>query len=206
MSKPFALIAGTAIAVITLASPQSHADSHAAFFAGAGATGTNAAGFRGGWGFSGGVEIPVARNADLVLRGDYHAVPAEAGGGVAIPVDGPIHILSDFAPLGSWPDGAARVDRIAVFSGLRLHPPRGAVRSYLDLLVGVGNIQDGTQDATVRTAGNHDDTNVALSFGGGLVFPSPLPGSMFLDAHYDFYFVGRDVTPIIPVKLGMRVP
>ena len=214
MPKRPTIIAGALIAASLLLT-QAHAESHPTFFLGAGATGTNASGFKGGYGFSGGAEIPLARNADLVVRGDYHAVPADPAD-MAVPVWMPVHTMSEFSAFGNWPQGAARVDRFAVLSGIRIHPPQGAVRSYLDVLVGVGNVRQNASPGimtiqpftgpSVTASPPQDDTNIAMSFGAGLAFPSPLPGSMFLDAHYDFYYVGNRVTPIIPIRLGMRLP
>jgi hypothetical protein len=49
-------------------------------------------------------------------------------------------------------------------------------------------------------------TNVAISFGLGMRFLPTKVGSLFADAHYDFYFAEGAPSPIVPVKLGFALP
>ncbi|HYM81551.1 MAG TPA: hypothetical protein VEY91_09080, partial [Candidatus Limnocylindria bacterium] len=63
--------------------------------------------------------------------------------------------------------------------------------------------REGNGGGTLET---RDDTNLAMSVGGGLRWVPGGAGSLFLDAHYDFYFVPGFDTPVIPVRVGISHP
>ena len=50
------------------------------------------------------------------------------------------------------------------------------------------------------------ETNAALGFGSGIQVRLPAVGSLFADAHYDFFFLDRVPSPVIPVRVGLGLP
>jgi hypothetical protein len=179
-------------------------------YLGGGASGTSVSSFRGGAGAVIGVELPVASSANVLIRADYHSVPEQGGdGGIIVP-------WASTSWFGNWPGGARPMKAMSVLVGLRLHAPPGRVRTYVDALVGVGHARVDEPDLSVWAAApgimppmaktTWHETNVALSFGAGMKVRSPGPGSLFLDAHFDFYFLRDLEGAVVPIRLGYGVP
>ncbi len=149
-----------------------------------------------------GGSLHIARVASFLVRAAFNGLPLSRAV-VAEPAP-PVRPLS-----GGWfglGAGAANTASLASgMMGLRLHPAPGPVYPYLDALVGVGWVRDGLPSRQNAAPGGHevrDDANVALSFGLGVKLLLVAGGSLFADAHYDFYFVEDAPSPIVPVKLG----
>ena len=202
---PRSLVAAMAApALLALPIQIPRAEARPSFFIGGGATATSK-GFQGGWGISSGVGLPIAPNADFLVRADYHAVPNETG---EVLYDRRLDGTSLF---GAWPEGVPRASLESVMLGLRLHPSEGRVRVYLDAQVGVGHGPDRKPSRTVypyyQTAEEHRiEANVALGFGNGIQVRLPAVGSLFADAHYDFFFLEGVPSPVIPVRVGFGLP
>ena len=168
-------------------------------FAGGGPTGTSDFGFRGGWGATLGLEHRIAEAAAFVVRAEGAAVPSKPRTYSIIPLD-----------LGETGPGASDATLLSLMAGLRLGG-NGRFSPYVDALVGLGYLNDPANTAVSLpygaapgSSGQH--TNVALSFGPGVVIRAPSIPALFADVHYDFYSATGASTPIIPVRVGMIVP
>ena len=192
-----------AISIAALIPSLACAGERATLSIGAGASGTSNSAFRGGWGATASLELPHGATSSFLVRADYHAIPEDVGETPAWAV------RSDASLFGSWPTGAQQVAAAALLAGIRLHPPQG-FQAYLDALVGVGYASDTYHDVMTALYApvdpqQRDLFNVALSLGAGMKLPAG-PGNLFLDAHYDFYFVETMHGAIIPVRFGYGFP
>lgn len=175
----------------------------ASLWVGGGSTGTSDFGFRGGWGLAAGVETRIALSASVLVRADYHTIPTGGSGGDRYVV--PLGAVNASA-LGAQDERNLQAELVSLAAGLRLQR-RDRVRSYLDVLLGVGWVND--RAGTPRypeipsERRSHDDINVMLSFGTGLSLRPLGAVGAFADVHYDFYFTATSSTPIIPVRVGL---
>lgn len=195
----------TAVAAL-LASATALADEplRTSFFLGAGPTGSEALGFDNAWGIAAGAEFPVARVASVLARVDYNSVPNGSSGFGASPAQ----ILNSL--LDGSSDTGPKATLSSVMLGLRLHSSARPIQGYADALVGVGHYSPPELNVMTAFAPAPPPpvkaTNVALSFGLGVrVLPTRV-GSLFADAHYDFYFAENAPRPVVPVKLGFAIP
>jgi hypothetical protein len=172
----------------------------ASLWVGGGGTGTSDFGFRGGWGLAAGIETRIAPSASALVRADYHTIPTGGDGSRGYIV------VDDASALGAPDERNLRAELVSLAGGLRLQR-RDLVRSYLDVLLGVGWVND--RAATPRYAEipsgrrSRDDINVMLSFGTGLSLRPRGAVGAFADIHYDFYFTETSSKPIIPVRIGL---
>lgn len=189
-----------ALALLSALAP-SRAHAAAAFSLSAGPTGTSAFGFEGGWGISGAFTQPIAPVASFIARADYHHLPDEPTSFYAIP----------FSPAEIGNGGNVESATVyGAFGGLRLHGPEGRpVQTHIDALVGIGHVRDGSPvDWRSGASGRlevRDDTNLALSFGGG-VRTLMAGADVFLEGRYDFYFANGDGVALIPIRVGLTLP
>jgi hypothetical protein len=183
-----------------------HADEplRTSFFLGAGPTGSEALGFDRAWGIAAGLELPVARVASFLARVDYNSIPNGSGEFVAFPAQ----ILNSL--LDGSSDSGPKATLASVMMGLRLHSPARPIQGYADALVGVGHYSPPELAVMPAYAPAPPPpgkaTNVALSFGLGVRLLSTRVGSLFADAHYDFYFAEGAPSPVVPIKLGFALP
>jgi hypothetical protein len=203
-SFPISILAASLIALA--ASPAFAADPLAPrFFIGGGATGTPTYGYQGGWNVGAGVELPVSKAAHWMFRADYQAVPF-----------GETQVLfrgasSSFA-LGDGGVSVPHATLISLATGLRLSASSKPVQTYADALVGVGHLDAPpgpevlTMFAPTPMASSRDETNVMLSFGGGVRFLSVHGYGLFADVHYDYYYVEGANTPVVPIRFGLSLP
>ena len=178
----------TTIALLSCATPVSAATR---YFGSAGPSATENYGFRGGWGVSFGVDRPMAESVSLLFRADLTTLPSSRPGNIGIVP------LSDLALGESGPD-AARAALGQAMLGLRLEAV-GAVRPYLDSMLGLGHVDDPGSSAL-------KGLNTVLSFGTGLELPRTSLGSPFAEVRYDFHFASGRSTPVMPVRVGLIVP
>ena len=190
-----------------LALATAHADERpkTSFFLGAGPTGTDALSFDKAWGIAAGLDLPIARVASFLARVDYNSVPS----GPSVLTVSPAQIWNSL--LDGSSDSGPQMTLSSVMLGLRLHSPARPVQGYADALVGVGHYGAPSSPGVAPAFAPvppppGSSTNVALSFGLGMrVLPTKV-GSLFADAHYDFYFADGAPRPIVPVKLGIALP
>jgi hypothetical protein len=209
MTRRIPLVVSLAAFALTLAPALVFARAGTTLYLGGGATGTTSttSPFQGGWGVGATLEIPATRAADFIVRADYHAIPRESAGFID-----PIRRATAVGNLfGDWPSGAERGSVYGLLAGLRLHSPAQRIGTYLDLMVGVGHAQftverDNPFPLIYGRTTSHDDTNVALSFGSGVRFNALGPGTTFIDAHFEFYFVGDREGALVPIRLGYGIP
>jgi hypothetical protein len=167
------------------------------YFLGSGLTGTSTYGFQGGWGLAGGVEIPIARYASFVAQGEYQVLPTT-------PEVSAMPLSTN--ELGRPIDGATNASLSSAVVGLRVQP-EGTVRPYLDALVGVGHVQDHSYGYNGPDYQERDETNVLLSLGSGVRWSPPASvGSLFLDAHLQFYYVQGIDQAVAPIRMGLIYP
>jgi len=182
---------------LVLATPAPSQAARVGYFVGSGFTGTSTYGFQGGWGLTGGVEIPIARYARFVAQGEYQVLPS-APEIRAMPLG-----ASD---LGRPIDGATNASLSSAVVGFRLQP-EGTVRPYLDALVGVGRLKDHSYGYNGPDYQERNETNVLLSFGSGVRWSPPASvGSLFLDAHLQFYYVQGIDQAVAPIRMGLIYP
>jgi len=128
----------------------------------------------------------------LIVRADYHRLPADATS-ISIPWVNEI----------GYSQSNHTAALMAGMTGLRLHPPTQTVQVYADALVGVGHLSNpkGAPIYEGSYSGQGKETNGAMSFGGGMRFVTGR-AALFADAHYDYYFLDLG-TPIIPIRMGL---
>jgi len=185
------------IAVVSFTQLPTPASAAARYFVSGGPTATQAFGFRGGWGVGLGMERELAESAALMARADFTSLPSSQ-----IPTRS-FYPMAPASPLvvgESGPNAATATLRHVMF-GLRLKAA-SPVRPYLDVMLGVGHLDDPASAPGVLRA----DTHVALSFGTGIELPRTPLGSPFADVRYDFYFVAGSDTPVVPFRIGLLVP
>ena len=205
--RPY-LVLALATALLASAAPSHAADSPTPrIFLGAGATGTPAFGFQGGWNIGGGVEAPLSKACHLVLRADYQTLPNANDDIIGLPIF--------YGPANALGKGDSSVPHASLFSvatGLRLSGPTRPFQIYADALVGVGHLSMprgpiyASPAMGISSEPGHDETNVMLSFGAGARFLSVAGYGLFSDVHYDFYYLEQANEPVIPIRFGIALP
>lgn len=170
------------------------------FLVSGGPTGTSEYGFQGGWSASLGVERQIARAGAFLVRLDGGALPSRPVLFYAMPMD-----------IGQGGPGARDATVLALLAGLRLKTD-GVVTPYLDVLMGVGYVNDPFGRANfypysnfVGVPATRNEANFASSIGPGVEVRTGRGFAVFADVHYDFYSVDAITSPLVPVRFGVVV-